>query len=148
MNDQLTKVYISGALTSVENVENLKRFYEAIGRICSECGLQPYIPHLHTDPVKHPNIQPEQVWKTDKECILSSALVVAYVSTPSLGVGMELAYAEEYNIPIILMYEMNQPVSRMVRGLPEKVKIAEVAFEGYDNGLSQLRQVIRRWQKR
>jgi hypothetical protein len=133
------KVYISGALTEVSNPDLLKKFYEDIGAICREFGMNPYIPHQHTDPDSHPNIIPRQVFERDYEQVLNSDLIIAYVGMPSLGVGSEIMIsAGEGNIPIILLREKGKKISRMARGNP--AVIDEIAFTDYSDALSQLRR--------
>jgi hypothetical protein len=44
------KVYISGALTGIDNPSSTKAFYEAIASLCQEMGFQVHVPHLITDP--------------------------------------------------------------------------------------------------
>ena len=102
------KIYVSGALTGIENPEGTKYFYEAIGLLWEEIGYQAYVPHLNTDPIKNPNITPRKVFETDKHQVSTSDLVIAYLGCPSFGVGMELAYAETKGIPIILLYEQGK----------------------------------------
>jgi nucleoside 2-deoxyribosyltransferase len=139
----MPKVYVSGALTSVEDLSAAKAFYEAIGALCEEMGLQAYVPHLHTDPVRHPGITPREVFEVDKHHVVESNLVIAYIGIPSLGVGMELAYAETHNIPIILLYERGRVISRIARGVPTIA--AEIPFEDYEDALNRLREALPRW---
>lgn len=134
------KTYISGALTGIENTETIKAFYEAIGSLCNELGFNSYVPHLNTDPITHPNVTPEEVYKTDKHQVTQADLVIAYLGYNSFGVGMELAFAAMENIPIILLYEENKIVSRFPRGIP--TKIAEIQFKNYDDALIQLREIL------
>jgi len=131
------KVYVSGALTGVDDSEFLKAFYEAIGSLCRELSLEAYIPHLITDPCTNPDVTPRKVFETDKYQISQSNLVVAYVGFPSLGVGMELAYAEVKDIPIILLYEQGKNISRFPRGIP--TVIAEIQFQDPSDALIKLK---------
>lgn len=139
------KSYISGALTGIENAETIKSFYESIGLLCEELGFKSYVPHLHTDPIKNPDVTPQQVFETDKHQVTNSDLVIAYLGYPSLGVGMELAFAEMEDIPVILIYEKNKSISRFPRGIP--TKIAEIQFTNYEDALEQLRKVLKSWQE-
>ncbi|ACK65309.1 transcriptional regulator, XRE family [Rippkaea orientalis PCC 8801] len=134
------KIYVSGALTGIENAETIKAFYEAIGSLCNELGFQSYVPHLNTDPITHPNVTPEQVYETDKHQVSQADLVIAYLGFPSFGVGMELAFAVMQNIPVILLYENTKIVSRFPRGIP--TKIAEIQFKDYDDAIIQLREIL------
>ncbi|MDJ0732777.1 MAG: XRE family transcriptional regulator [Nostocaceae cyanobacterium] len=137
------KVYVSGALTDVDNPEKTKALYEKIGILCKSIGFQAYVPHLHTDPVNNPNITPREVFEKDKHQVSVSDLVIAYLGSLSFGVGMELAYAETNNIPIILLYETGKRISRFPRGIP--TVIAEVEFNDYEDALNKLKDVLENW---
>lgn len=130
------KVYISGALTGIESISLTKNFYENIGRVCSEIGLSPYIPHFNTDPTTNSDIAPSEVFKIDKREVINSDLVIAYVGYPSIGVGMEIAYAEANNIPVILLYESSKTVSRFPRGIPNLY--SEITFDTSREALYKL----------
>lgn len=140
IHNKLGQAYISGPLTGVKHVATLKTFYENLGAVCNEIGYTAYIPHLHTDPEKRPDIPPSQVYKVDKERVLSSSLVVAYVGIPSIGVGMELAYADSVGIPIVLIYERDRTVSRFPRGIPKV--ISEIRFDNYEMACKELANIL------
>lgn len=139
----MLNVYISGALTGIENLVEIKTFYEAIGALCQQIGLQAYVPHLNTDPINHPDVTPQQVFELDKYQVSQSDLVVAYIGFASLGVGMELAYADTNSIPIVLLYEEGKHISRFPRGIPSV--ISEIQFTNYENALMQLKVVLEQW---
>ena len=137
------KIYISGALTGIENSAAIKAFYETLGSLCEEIGFEAYVPHINTDPINNPDISPREVFETDKNQVSASDLVIAYVGYSSLGVGMELAYAETNSIPIILLYEKGKEISRFPRGIP--TVIVEIQFQDYENALTQLKSVLEQW---
>ena len=139
------KIYVSGALTNVENPIETKALYEKIGLVCEKVGLQAYVPHLHTDPVNNPDITPREVFDKDKYEVSISDLVIAYLGSLSFGVGMELAYAENSKIPIILLYETGKRISRFPRGIP--TVIAEIQFNDYEDALNQLKEVLLKWKQ-
>lgn len=130
------QVYISGALTGVSKPDALKDFYEAIAEVCEKANMQPYVPHLVSDPTQNPDMTPKEVYKLDRDKVAHSDLVIAYVGVPSLGVGSEIEIARENNVPVILLMEKTAHVSRMVRGNP--AVIAGLRFSDYDDGLKQL----------
>jgi 2'-deoxynucleoside 5'-phosphate N-hydrolase len=142
----MPKIYISGALTSLNKSDLTKSFYEAIGVLCQGMGFVAYVPHLNTDPVQHADVSPQKVFEMDKRQVSKADLVIAYVGVPSLGVGMELAYAEVNNIPIILLYEEGKEISRFPRGIPNV--ISEIQFNSYGNALTQLESSLKHWQLR
>ncbi|HEY9605106.1 MAG TPA: XRE family transcriptional regulator [Allocoleopsis sp.] len=143
MNTTQRHIYISGALTGIENPVQVKSFYEAIGLLCKDIGFQAYVPHLATDPTNNPDVSPRQVFETDKYQVSQSDLVIAYLGVPSFGVGMELAYAEINKIPLILLYERGKNISRFPRGIP--TVISEIQFSSYEEALARLRSTLERW---
>ncbi|HEY9741900.1 MAG TPA: XRE family transcriptional regulator [Coleofasciculaceae cyanobacterium] len=143
MNTTQKHVYISGALTGIENPAKIKAFYEDIGSLCQEIGFKAYVPHLNTDPIDNPDVTPRQVFETDKHQVSTSDLAIAYLGYPSFGVGMELAYAEINNIPLILLYERGKNISRFPRGIP--TVISEIQFSSYEDALARLRSILEQW---
>jgi hypothetical protein len=77
--------------------------------------------------------------------IMSSDLLIAYVGTPSLGVGAGLECATAKGVPIILLYEKGARVSRIVRGIP--TVIAGIQFSDCKDALTQLKSVLYQWQQ-
>jgi hypothetical protein len=135
------KIYLSGALTGISQPEKVKQFYEGIGLVCTNLNLIPYIPHTVSDPILNHDLHPTEVFELDKNRVIQSDLVIAYLGLPSLGVGMELAYAESYSIPIILLYEDGKLISRLARGIP--TIIAEICFKGKKDAFDKLEIVLR-----
>jgi|694.fasta_scaffold08733_14 nucleoside 2-deoxyribosyltransferase len=58
-----------------------------------------------------------QIYEFDKNCVESCDLFVAEISYPSLGEGMELAFAITNNKPILAIAKPDAQVSRMVIGI-------------------------------
>ncbi|MGB7442812.1 MAG: XRE family transcriptional regulator [Coleofasciculaceae cyanobacterium] len=139
----MSNLYVSGALTGIENPLEVKAFYEAIGSLAQEIGFKVYIPHLNTDPLSNPEISPDQVFETDKNQVSRSDVVIAYLGCPSFGVGMELAYAEMNDIPLILLYERGKNISRFPRGIP--TVISEIQFITREDALAQLKIILEHW---
>ena len=133
-------IYISGALTGLRNLGEAKAFYESIALLCEAMRHVAYVPHLATDPILHADVTPRSVFETDKNQVCQADLVVAYLGFPSLGVGMELAYAEINAVPVILLYERGKQVSRFPRGIPTVV--SEIQFSDHKDALCQLKDVL------
>ncbi|MEB3359870.1 MAG: DUF4406 domain-containing protein [Synechococcales bacterium] len=134
-------IYISGALTGINALKELQVFYESLAHLCEELGALVYVPHKVTDPVNNPETSPSSVFEIDKKQVTRSDLLIAYVGYPSLGVGMELAYAEMNCIPIILLYEKGKKISRFPRGIPTIV--AEIQFVSYEDALTQIQLLLK-----
>lgn len=127
---KINKIYISGALTIIDEKKNLKSIYENIAKFCADYCDNIYVPHLGgTDPIKNPLVTPQEVWEKDHKEVSSSDLVIAYVGTPSLGVGAELEIARFTTSKIVLWYFKGEKVSRMALGNPAVVEKLEVEDE-------------------
>ena len=138
------KVYVSGALTGVLHVEELKKFYEDIAAVCRRLGLEPYVPHVNSDPVAHADISPGEVYEMDSHQVKIADLVIAYVGTPSLGVGQELEISHYEGVPLIILYEGDgRPVSRMTRGNPAVIQ--QITFCDYSDALLHLQEFLQEW---
>jgi len=61
------------------------------------------------------------IFKRDMLWIEEADIMVADVSTPSIGVGYEIRYAQELGKKIICLYFLNSPkkISGMIEGNPE-----------------------------
>ena len=60
----------------------------------------------------------DRIYDRDTSWIKESDIVVAEVSTPSLGVGYEIAYAEQLGKTILCLYkrQINKKLSAMING--------------------------------
>lgn len=61
-------------------------------------------------------VEPEQVFRRDIEWIGAADAVVAEVSTPSHGVGYEVAYSLSIGKMVLCVYKAGTPVSKMILG--------------------------------
>lgn len=110
-------VYIGGGLTGQD--DDIKIKYEKTGKMIDQMGGFGYVPHVYgTDPVKHPDVSPEDVRNIDfLWSVLLPSADIFWCDNPSFGVGIEMAWAEIYDIPSIKIHNKNITVSRMPRGL-------------------------------
>lgn len=134
------KIFISGALTGIENSDIIKADYERVAWLCEELGATVYRPWRNTDPVAHPHVPPREVYELDRYHVSTSDLVIAYVGIPSLGTGQEIEIAQERGVPVLLLYERGKRISRMTRGSPNV--IAEVRFDDIEEALQQIRAIL------
>lgn len=60
------------------------------------------------------------IWSTDTTWIKESDAIIAEVTNPSLGVGYEIAKAEEWNKPVLALYrnDCSRKLSAMIDGSP------------------------------
>ncbi len=62
----------------------------------------------------------EDIWKIDTDWVRSADALIAEVSNPSLGVGYEIALAEQLNKEILCLYreQPGKKLSAMIDGSP------------------------------
>ena len=79
----------------------------------------------------------EFIYKRDMAWLYSAHLVVAEVTQPSLGVGYELAYAEQRKLPVLCLYRpevlksKGSRLSAMIKGSPHvEIRPYDTAEEG------------------
>ena len=97
------EVYVSGALTAVEDGAPIRLFYELLAEIVSAAGLRPYLPHRTTDPITAAHLDPRTVYDIDRAHVTGAAVLVGYAGIPSFGVGIEVELAREHGVPVILV---------------------------------------------
>lgn len=115
------RFYISGTLTHGER----KELYVKLGAAIDDAGLVGYVPHLHNNEAEKQ--KPGGFYRVDKQMVQSSAYVLAYVGAPSLGVGSELEMAVQADVPIIMIWQKGDKVSKFTKEMPGVV--AQFEFE-------------------
>jgi hypothetical protein len=71
------------------------------------------------------NMNKNDIWKWDLDWVNEADAIIAEVTQPSLGVGYEIAKAEEWKKPILtLFYEPSgNRLSAMIEGSPDNTSI-------------------------
>ena len=133
-------IMVIGPLTVHHDHEKIRDFYDAIVESCNKLGYNAYNAHKFTDPYKNPDISPEEVYSINKKLICSAELVIAYVGAPSTGTGMEMEIAESNKVPIILVYEKTDKISRMVLGNPSVIK--KILFTTFEEAIPKIQRAV------
>ena len=86
---------------------------------------------------KH-KLTPHDVWKWDLDWVREADAIIAEVTQPSLGVGYEIAKAEQWNKPVLALFNKSSGnrLSPMVAGDPN------VTVHEYES-ISETREVFR-----
>ncbi len=132
-------VYLSCALTNAP--ASARVLYGMLKQAASEIGVDLYCPHEHTDPMNATTHSPKEVYDVDKKRVQESDAMVAVVTLPSLGVGVELEWAASSGKSIVLMSEKESKVSRAILGLPGVVY--HIEFEDNEDAGRKLQQVLK-----
>jgi len=120
------RAYLASALTGLadEALSTVEKLSNTVELACRAVDVDLYQPGKHTDPRKHPSIPSAEVFKLDRERVLSSDLLIHLSHLPSTGAGEELDFAYQALIPIILVQPSDRTTSRMITGIPSlKVEI-------------------------
>lgn len=90
-------------------------------------------------PGKMEDAPSKEIFERDIDWLQQSSKIIADVNEPSHGVGMEIMYAYEHDIPVIaVLNEKNLPLSRMVEGNPKTFIIIYKSKEDLVNNLDKI----------
>jgi len=83
--------------------------------------------------------EPRIIYQRDVENVMKSDIVIAEITNPSLGVGMEIMLSIEMMKPLLLFYNADvEQLSKMVRGTPGKALFIYNTLEDVDRILRNL----------
>ncbi len=111
------KIYFAGAIRwgreDAQLYEKLIAYLKEKGQVLTE-----HIGRTDLNWEGETSSKDEEIYDRDIKWLKSSDIVVAEVTTPSLGVGYELGIAEKLNIPVLCLYrpEKSNRLSAMVSG--------------------------------
>jgi len=111
------KIYFAGAIRGgredAQLYENLIAYLKEKGEVLTE-----HIGNTNLSWKGETTSKDEEIYNRDIKWLQSADIVVAEVTTPSLGVGYELGIAEKLNIPVLCLYrpDKNNRLSAMVSG--------------------------------
>ena len=133
------KIYFSGSIRGVKGDKHrYKRFIELLsmyGKVLTEHSFDySYSEELQMDD--------RSIYDCDMSWIREANLLVAEVSSPSLGVGYEIAKAEDLNKPIVCLYreQVGKQLSAMINGNP-CLKI--IKYSDQEDALNSLDQHLK-----
>jgi len=137
------KIYFAG---SIRGGRDDREFYHSLihhlkqfGKVLSE--------HIGKETLSSSGEEVEDncmIHQRDMEWLTSADIIVAEVSTPSLGVGYEIGRALEIGKPILCLYRIGSPkkLSAMIAGSPELtvVRYSDIqeAIDAIDSFVSNL----------
>ena len=109
------KIYFSCSLTGGREYEQI---YGVIVDHLLARGHEVLTEHLARPEIMDLEVMvdPEEVYQRDVTWLDECDAVVAEVSTPSHGVGYEIAHALNQGKPVLCCYQRGVPVSKMITG--------------------------------
>ncbi len=115
----MKKIYFAGSIRGGRNDKEIYRqiigYLQTIGEVLTE-----HVGSSALTPSGEENMTDREIFERDLEWLSSSEFVVAEVSTPSLGVGFEIAKALDLGKKIICLYrnQEGKKLSAMISGCP------------------------------
>jgi len=149
----MSDVYISGSLTHTP--KESWDIYEKIGKVVEDFGLKPYIPHIHTP--QNINTTEEYIrsrygdfddgvhkaiFDNDIAFVENCKLVIAEVSSPSIGAGVEIGVALKAGKPVICLVKNGAVVTSFIKGPAQSGFIHLIRYENEEDALLQLRTAL------
>jgi hypothetical protein len=129
--------YIAGALTGMSD-EVKQRYADLSGLIATYtrpgARMFGYAPHLHgTDPVKHPDVTPEEVRDIDYLwAVVMPDGQLNFWDPMGHGNAIEAGWAEEHGVPVVSLVSDGVHTSRLVRGLNNLVET--ITYKDFKSG--------------
>jgi nucleoside 2-deoxyribosyltransferase len=109
------RIYFSGSIRGAKADREIYRIIvdhlKSYGKVLTE--------HIvDADKDENPELCDDEIYKQDIEWLKSADVLVAEVSSPSLGVGYEIGKAEEYGIPVLCLFNelCKNRLSAMIEG--------------------------------
>ena len=139
------KIYFAGAIRGgredTEFYFNIIHYLEKFGVVLTEqvgntkLGEKGEVSQIDND-----------IFQRDLRWLLSADVVVAEVSTPSLGVGYELGIAEKLKISVLCLYRpiKGKRLSAMING---NEKFQCQAYQGFDEAKTHINNFFKQEQK-
>lgn len=112
-------IYFSCSITGGREDQSV---YQRMVEYLISCGHTVLTAHL-ADPDmirKEGSLPADLVYQRDLNWILQCDVMVAEVSTPSHGVGYEIALALQFGKPVCCCHQSEKRVSKMILGNPDK----------------------------
>jgi 2'-deoxynucleoside 5'-phosphate N-hydrolase len=108
-------IYFACSITGGRDFEPV---YQAITAALLADGHETPTAHLAGPGIKalEAVVNPGEIYARDTAWINACDVLVAEVSTPSHGVGYEVAYALGLKKPVLCVFQQGQPISKMLTG--------------------------------
>jgi hypothetical protein len=109
------RIYFCGAIAAGR--QNLPAYQHIVGRLKAQ-GHRVLTEHVADPDVldQERRMTPRAVYERDAAWMQESEAVIAEISTPSLGVGYEIARALQMGKPTLCLYRDGLDVSKMITG--------------------------------
>ena len=111
------KIYFACSISGGRKDE---KAYQFLVEVLTGMGIEVPTQHIAETGIEEVDsiVAPEDIYNRDVTWIEESDLLVAEVSTPSHGVGYEIGYALDLDMPVLCLFKKGIVVSKMITGNP------------------------------
>lgn len=151
----MADVYVAGSLRHTPR--EWHSIYEEIGAVVESAGLTAHVPHVNTvndlgldvNHLQDPNFDLEivlgarsRIYERNLEVVHNSKLIIAEVTDPSTGTGIEIGWALKLNKPVICLAHKDANVTSMVLGPAQLGLVDFIWYENVEDALSKLKNLL------
>ncbi|MBI2542942.1 MAG: nucleoside 2-deoxyribosyltransferase [Candidatus Aenigmarchaeota archaeon] len=147
----MSDVYIAGSLRHTP--KEWWKFYENIGKVVKGFGFKVHVPHINTtgdvgineDTIHNPDLDLEtrsKVYQRNWDVVHNAKLIIAEVTNPSIGTGIEIGWGLKLNKPVICLARKSADVTSMVMGPVHLGQIDFIRYENEEDALAQLKNLL------
>lgn len=138
-------IYFSCSITGGRAEEDI---YQAIVRELEEQGHEVPTAHLSSPDVMELEnvVDAVDIYERDMAWIRNCDAVIAEVSTPSHGVGYEIAYALSLRKPVLCCYKKDKKVSKIITGNISP-GLTVIVYENDEDAVTEVRKYTKLLQK-
>jgi len=133
-------VYFACSITGGREFEPV---YQAIVHALAEDGHVVPTAHLAESGVMalEAMIDPRDVYARDVAWIRECDALIAEISTPSHGVGYEIAFSLELGKPVLALYQEKRNISKMISGNPDP-HLSMKSYQTPEDATLQIRKFL------
>lgn len=152
----MSDVYVAGSLHHMPR--EWWGIYERIGEAVESFGLSAVVPHLKTPEKINHSVEAivnsvnsrsdddsfhKDIFQHDIDFVENAKLIIAEVSNPSLGSGIELGVALKSGKPIICLANKSSVVTPLVMGAAQSGLMHLIRYDSIDDALAQLDALLK-----
>ena len=136
------KIYFAG---SIRGGREDKALYMQIIRYLAKHGtvLTEHVGDENLSDFGEDGLSDQGIYERDMSWLRSSHVVVAQVTTPSLGVGYEIGKAEEFKKPVLCLYR-KQPGKRLSAMLSGNPHVKNTEYETLEEAFEAINEFFKR----
>ncbi len=134
------KIYFSCSITGGRGEETI---YQEMVKTMQDLGHEVPTAHLSSSLVMEMEkvVKPREIYERDMTWLEESDIVVAEVTTPSHGVGYEIAMAIQAGKPVLCCHKAEKKVSMILTGNTAP-NLTLVAYQNIDELINRLTQYL------